>query len=176
MKTIAAFFDHPEDADAVIEELNFRGIDKNQISVIAHERAVPPRSVSAPAAPVEKAMTLGVTGGAALGGLGGFLIGAGALAIPGIGPVLAAGTLAAALTGGAVGTGVGMLTGGLAGALVGWELSEDEARLYAEGVRQGGILLAVQVHEEAVPQIRAVLHDARAVNIEVLRQRLQTNA
>lgn len=175
MKTIVAFFDHPEDADAVIEELSFRGIDKSQISVIAHERAVEPRHVAPPAAPVDKAMTVGVTGGAALGGLGGLLVGLGALAIPGIGPVFAAGTLAGALTGGAVGTGVGMFTGGLAGALVGWELSEEEARLYAEGVRQGGILLAVQVHEDALPQIKAVLHDARAIDIEVLRQRLQND-
>ena len=88
-----------------------------------------------------------MTGGV-LGGLAGLLVGIGALAIPGIGPVLAAGPLAAALgpalgallTGAAIGAGAGAI----AGALVGMGMPEDEAQVYEQRFRQGRILVTVR--------------------------------
>ena len=84
-----------------------------------------------------------------LGGVLGLLVGVGAHAIPGIGPVLAAGSLAAALgTAGAstlVGAGLGAATGGIVGGLVGLGIPEEDATMYAEGARRGGTLVTAQV-------------------------------
>jgi hypothetical protein len=83
--------------------------------------------------------TIGATGGGALFGSLAVLVGAGALAIPGIGPLIAAGPLMAGLAG----LGVGGAIGGLAGALVGMGLQEDEARRYVSQVGGGRTLVVV---------------------------------
>jgi hypothetical protein len=103
-----------------------------------------------------------VVAGAALGGvLGGSITALAALtalAIPGVGPVVAAGTLAAALGGVAV--------GGFAGALVGAGLSAEDAEAYAEGIRRGGTLVVVRTPETHVARIEEILNEAGAVAIE----------
>jgi hypothetical protein len=78
--------------------------------------------------------------GGILGGLGGWLAGIGALAIPGIGPFIAAGAFGSALGGAALGAGVGAV----AGALVGMGIPEEEAKYYEEEVRRGGTLVVVK--------------------------------
>jgi len=85
--------------------------------------------------------TTGATTGALLGGGLGWLVGLGALAIPGIGPFVAAGPIMAALAG----AGVGGTVGGIAGALIGLGIPEYEAKRYADFVKNGGILLSVHV-------------------------------
>ena len=72
------------------------------------------------------------------GGLG-WLVGIGALAIPGVGPLIAAGPIVAALTG----VGVGGAIGGIAGALIGMGIPEYEAKRYEGRIKEGGILLSV---------------------------------
>lgn len=81
----------------------------------------------------------GATTGAVIGGGLGWLVGIGALAIPGVGPLIAAGPIVAALTG----VGVGGAIGGLTGALIGMGIPEYEAKRYEGRVKQGGILLSV---------------------------------
>ena len=81
----------------------------------------------------------GATTGAVIGGGLGWLAGIGALAIPGVGPLIAAGPIVAALTG----VGVGGAIGGITGALVGMGIPEYEAKRYEGRVKQGGILLSV---------------------------------
>jgi hypothetical protein len=81
----------------------------------------------------------GVTTGAVVGGALGWLAGIGALAIPGVGPLIAAGPIVAALTG----AGVGGAIGGIAGALIGMGIPEYEAKRYEGRVKEGGILLSV---------------------------------
>jgi len=93
-------------------------------------------------------MSFGATSGAIMGGIAGLLVGLGALAIPGIGPAIAAGTLATTLGTTAAGAGLGALTGGLIGALVAAGIPEDEANVYAEGIRRGGTLLMVNADNE----------------------------
>src|SRR5579862_9579003 len=83
--------------------------------------------------------TTGVVAGGVIGGTLGWLAGIGTLAIPGIGPLLAAGPIVAALTG----VGVGGAVGGIAGALVGMGVPEYEAKRYEGRVKDGGILLSV---------------------------------
>jgi len=93
--------------------------------------------------------TTGAVAGGVLGGITGLLVGIGALAIPGIGPVIAGGALASAfgLGGGTAvaGAGIGAAAGGIVGALTGLGFSDDEAKYYDEGVRGGRTL--VTVHE-----------------------------
>jgi hypothetical protein len=81
----------------------------------------------------------GATTGAVIGGGLGWLAGIGALAIPGVGPLIAAGPIVAALTG----LGVGGAVGGITGALVGMGIPEYEAKRYEGRVKEGGILLSV---------------------------------
>jgi len=81
----------------------------------------------------------GASSGAAIGGVLGWLAGIGALAIPGVGPLIAAGPIMAALAG----AGVGGAVGGILGALVGLGIPEYEAKRYEGRIKEGGILLSV---------------------------------
>src|SRR6266853_3969324 len=92
--------------------------------------------------------TTGAGSGAVIGGTLGWLVGIGALAIPGLGPFIAAGPLLAALAG----VGAGGVVGGLTGALIGMGIPEYEAKRYEGRVKDGGILLSV--HSDTSDQIK----------------------
>ena len=91
--------------------------------------------------------------GAAIGGAAGLLTGLGLLAIPGVGPVVAAGWLVAT----AAGAAAGGLAGGIVGALTQAGVSEEDAHVYAEGVRRGGTLVTARVDDASVSQLETVL-------------------
>jgi len=86
----------------------------------------------------------GAAGGAAVGGVLGWLIGVGMLAIPGVGPLMAAGPIVAALAG----AGAAGATGGLVGAMVGAGIPEIEAKRYAGRIREGGYLVSVHCDDK----------------------------
>jgi hypothetical protein len=109
----------------------------------------------------EKNMLEGSTAGAVVGGVAGAAIGLAALAIPGIGPVLAAGPLFAAFFGGTAGS----VAGSFIGAFVDWEIKDAEADFYAEGVRRGGTLVAVKADGEAGDRALAILNRHNPVNM-----------
>lgn len=100
--------------------------------------------------------------GALIGGLGGLLVGLGALAIPGVGPIIAAGPILAAVTG----AGLGAVTGGMVGALVDLGIPDEEAEIYAEGVRRGYNMVAVQTPESRVDQARLIMERAGLVDMD----------
>lgn len=106
--------------------------------------------------------TTGAASGAVAGGVLGWLVGIGALAIPGIGPFIAAGPIVAALAGaGALGT-----VGGIVGALVGMGIPEYEARRYEGRVKHGGILLSVHCDDhDWVKRAEAILRSTGAEDI-----------
>lgn len=126
-------------AESAVDRLTAAGFSNNDISVLlpdvqsskefAHEK-----STKAP-----EGATTGVATGGALGGTLGLLAGIGALAIPGVGPLIAAGPIMGALAG----LGVGGAVGGLIGALVGMGIPEYEAKRYEGRVKDGGVLLSV---------------------------------
>src|ERR1051326_5617447 len=106
--------------------------------------------------------TTGAGAGVLLGGTLGLLVGLGALAIPGLGPFLAAGPIMAALAG----MGVGGAVGGLAGALIGMGIPESEAERYDGRVRQGGILVSVHCdNSEWVGRAKDILKQTGAEDV-----------
>jgi len=160
MKSIVGLFDSYQDADRAVGMLIDRGFDRKQISVLAREQILREHLAGRSSAVAEDAGA-GVISGATVGGILGALVGMGTLIIPGVGAVLAVGTLAAAIGSAAAGAGVGAITGGLIGALVGMGIPEEEARYYAEGVREGGILVTVNAGNRAA-EAREILRAAGA--------------
>jgi hypothetical protein len=108
----------------------------------------------------------GASTGAAAGAVGGGLLGLLAgLAIPGVGPLIAAGPLVAALMGTAVGAGAGAATGGLIAALTGAGVPEEEATYYEEGVRRGGTLVTVTADDALADRAASTLSRFGAINM-----------
>ncbi|MFV9507602.1 MAG: general stress protein [Oscillochloridaceae bacterium umkhey_bin13] len=140
-QTIIGLFDTRSDAEYVVRALHDQGFSTDAISLV-HRDEQGVSKTNADDSVAEHAGS-GAVGGTVLGGALGFLVGAGLLTIPGVGPVLAAGPIAAALGSSALGAGIGAATGGLAGSLVGMGVPEDDANYYAEGVRRGGALVTV---------------------------------
>ncbi|MET0528648.1 hypothetical protein [Microvirga sp. P5_D2] len=97
----------------------------------------------------------GAAAGTIAGGGAGLLAGLGTVAVPGLGPVIAAGWLISTL----VGAGAGAALGGLMGALADAGLSDEDAEVYAEGVRQGGTLVTVRVDEAEMDRVVDILDD-----------------
>lgn len=112
----------------------------------------------------------GATLGTVLGGGAGLLAGLGMLAIPGIGPIVAAGWLVAALTG----AGVGAAAGGLAGSLTGAGVTEADAHVHAEGVRRGGAVITVRTDEAMASTVESVLDGHNAVDLTTRRAEYET--
>jgi hypothetical protein len=156
MSTVVGIFDSKDDAEFAVEDLKEFGFQNSDISVIMKEQGgyVQKTKGSKGGAAFEGLVT-GATSGGVIGGLAGLLIGIGAIAIPGVGPLLVAGPLAVALglTGAAAatvsGAATGIVAGGLVGSLVGIGLPQDVAYQYEQRLREGGVLLAVPVEVES---------------------------
>lgn len=172
-KTVVGLFDSFETAQMVVQDLIDQGFRREDISVVANDEA---RGTSTSGATDEAAAAegagAGAVGGTVIGGALGLLVGAGLLAIPGIGPVLAAGPLAAAIGttaatvgAGALGAGIGAATGGLIGGLVGAGVPKEEAEYYAEGVRRGGTLVTVSADDSEASRAQSIMLNHGAVDI-----------
>lgn len=163
-RTVIALFDSFETAQHAVQALVDNGFLADNISLIAHD---PQQQLVKQFGghPSSEGATIGATGGALIGGVSGLLASIGTLMIPGIGPVLAAGSLAATLGATALGAGLGAAAGGIVGALVGMGVSETEAGSYAEGVRRGGTLVTVEAAGMMVDRAYAILRDYGAVDM-----------
>jgi hypothetical protein len=137
-------------AKNIVEKLKVMGFSANDISVLFPDRSGTRDFAYEQHTKAPEGATAGGVVGAGAGGVLGWLAGAGMLAIPGIGPILAAGPIMAALAGAAVGG----ATGGLVGALVGMGIPEFEAKRYEGKLRQGNILISVHT-EDAKERSRA---------------------
>jgi hypothetical protein len=126
--------------EAALEALRAAGFRNSDISAIIPERDRTAKDLVAEIkTKTPEGVATGAGAGAAVGGVLGWLVGIGALTIPGIGPLVAAGPIVAALAGaGAVGA-----TGGLVGGLIGAGIPEIEAKRYAGRIREGGYLISV---------------------------------
>jgi hypothetical protein len=176
-KTVVALFDDFEDASTAVQDLVDTGFPKADISLIANDPSgdyetqvdMLRKSDAFERLDAAEGATVGAGVGAAIGGLGGLLIGLGAFAIPGIGPVVAAGPLASALAG-LVGAGAGAIAGGAAGSLLGalidLGIPEEVAHEFAEGLRRGGHLVILSTSQEMSAQAVEILDHHGAVNIK----------
>ena len=151
-------------ANQIVDSLTKSGFSSNDISVLfpdkntTHEFS-PEKNTKAP----EGAVTGAATGGM-LGGALGLLAGIGALAIPGVGPLIAAGPLLAALSGAAAGAAVG----GIAGGLVGLGIPEIEAKRYENRIAEGNILISILARSgDEVDRSKHILKNAGAEDISV---------
>ena len=160
--TISRLYDRYADAERAVTALESAGIPNSDISIVANNSdewysgkkdrdgdGVDDRAESA---------GKGAGIGAGLGGAAGLLAGLGLLAIPGLGPVVAAGWVAAT----AVGAAAGAATGGIIGALTEAGVSEEDAHTYAEGVRRGGTLVTARVPDADRAKLDAILDQSSA--------------
>ncbi|RWB18559.1 MAG: hypothetical protein EOQ40_24500 [Mesorhizobium sp.] len=160
MQTITALFDDYDDAADAVGELESMGVPTSDLSIIANNADGRHSSSAAE----DAASGAGI--GAVVGGAGGLATGLGAMAIPGVGPVVAAGWLAATAAGAVAGAVVGGAAGGIIGSLTdGADVSESDAHVYAEGVRRGGTLVTARVEDDLAPQVQAILRDSRSVDV-----------
>jgi hypothetical protein len=166
-QTLTGLFDHYDDARRAVQDLEAAGVAHRDISIVGHDTRKAAGDVADPAAQDAGA---GAGIGAAVGGVGGLLAGLGLLAIPGIGPVVAAGWLAATAAGAAGGALVGAAAGGIVGALTHAGVPEEDAHVYAEGIRRGGTLVTAKVDAPLEATARQILSDDRTVNLGERRE------
>jgi hypothetical protein len=166
MKTVTGLFDNYDDASDAVGELEASGIPHSDISIVANNSTDWYDDDGSKAAE-DAADGAGV--GAVIGGAGGLLTGLGIMAIPGVGPVVAAGWLAATAVGALGGAVVGGAAGGIVGALTDSGVPEKDAHVYAEGVRRGGTLVTAKVDDQLVGDAERILAQTKSVNLEERR-------
>lgn len=137
-------------AKDIVSKLKLMGFSGDDISVIFPDRSGSQDFAHEQNTKAPEGATAGGLVGASAGGVLGFLAGIGSLAIPGVGPFMAAGPLVAALAG----VGLGGATGGLIGAMIGLGIPEYEAKRYEGKLRDGNILISVHT-EDAKQRARA---------------------
>ena len=142
-KVVFGIFDDRQTVERAVDTMKTRGFRNSDISVLMPTAEGSKDFAVEKATKAPEAATTGGLGGAALGGTLGWLVGAGALAIPGIGPFVAAGPILASLAG----AGIGGTIGGVTGALVGMGIPEYEAKRYETVVKEGGILVSVHADD-----------------------------
>ncbi|EEG76791.1 general stress protein [Dethiobacter alkaliphilus] len=142
-QTVVGLFRSKEQAEEAIRELRARDFDDQDISLVAKNEEAEGGGEEGVSYENQNLADGTATGGA-IGGLTGLLAGAGALLIPGIGPIIAAGPLAGALT--------GIVTGGIAGGLIDYGIPEEEGERYEKEVHKGSILVAAESEDEEMSE------------------------
>jgi uncharacterized protein (TIGR02271 family) len=155
--TVVGLFHNQADAERAIQRLKQEGFSENQIGVAIKDRDRQKDLVEGTGTQAAEGAATGALGGGVLGGVIGLLAGVGALAIPGVGPIIAGGTLASTLAG----AGIGAAAGGLLGALVGMGVPEEDAQHFDKGFRAGGTLVTVNAGSR-VEEARACLYESGA--------------
>ncbi len=177
MRTVAHLYDTYDHAQSVVTELEAAGFSHENVSIVANQgvsdayNTAPTTTTATTTGDYTSAVTTapaastgagtGASIGTIIGGGAGLLAGIGALAIPGIGPIIAAGWLVAALTG----AGAGAAAGGLLGSLTGAGIPEDHAHVYAEGVRRGSTLVTVRADDAQVTEAEAIMAKYSPVDV-----------
>lgn len=172
-KTVIGVFKSKDQAEKAVDELKKVGVGHEDISIVTRDESKEHAGAKGAEARAGGGRAdyevgdidvgghdvgSGVTWGGGLGGLAGILAGAGALAIPGVGPILAAGPLAAVLS--------GAVTGGIAGGLVDYGIPETRGKEYEKKVKEGGILTVVHASEDKADRAEDILRAHGATDVE----------
>ncbi|XGW00262.1 MAG: general stress protein [Leptolyngbya sp. BL-A-14] len=170
-KRAVGTFSSYQDAEVAVRELRDSGFPMDRVSVVGRDtdRANELSDIGGSGSVGDKGKQVahdtqadqgakkGAVAGGTLGGLTGLLVGLGALAIPGIGPVMLGGALATALATTISGGAIGAAAGGLVGALVGLGIPEDRAKVYNDRVSRGDYLVIVDGSQEEVHRAEGIL-------------------
>jgi hypothetical protein len=155
-------FETRDAAEDAITRLEAAGFTRDQIGVAMRDQREAAEMAEATGTDdlTGEGATAGAVSGAGVGALIGLALAGSAVVLPGIGPILIGGPLAAGLTG----AGVGAVSGGLIGGLIGAGIPEHEAKGYADRLERGHILVSVQCDEALVPRARQILVEEGARN------------
>jgi hypothetical protein len=158
MRTIARLYDHYGDAIGVVKELEAASLSpSSEISLVANENARGrDTTTETPTETRPRETGPGAAVGGTVGAVVGILTGLGLMAIPGVGPLVAAGWLATTLAG----AGVGAVAGGLVGALIKGGVEREEAEVYEYGVQHGGTLVAVRADDADVARVEQIMNQS----------------
>jgi hypothetical protein len=159
-RTVSRLYDTYGDAQRAVSALEAAGFSTPEIGMVSRYRDDETLADNASGA------ATGATAGAVVGGGAGLLAALGVIAIPGIGPLVAAGVLATTLVGAAGGS----VVGGLIGALTDYGVSEEDAHLYSEAVRRGSSLVTVRTDDARAAKAEAILDANKPVNTRERRE------
>jgi hypothetical protein len=153
MQMITKVFEHYDHAKQAVSDLEAAGIRASAISLVARKNNVDDdaATIDGPEEGTEAGAGAGI--GAAVGGAAGLLTGLGLMAIPGVGPVVAAGWLVST----ALGAAAGGAAGGILGSLVDAGVPDEHAHVYSEALRRGGSLLSVKAEDNEAERVHAIL-------------------
>ena len=151
--TVVGLFRDQPSAERAIQRLTAAGFTEKQIGVAVRDREQQNAITEETGTQAAEGAKTGAVSGGVVGGVVGLLAGVGALAIPGIGPIIAGGALASTLAG----AGIGAAAGGLLGALVGMGIPEEDARHFEQGFQQGGILVTVDAGTRSTEARQALI-------------------
>lgn len=166
-KAVFCIANSEDQAVRIVEEARDLGFSSDDISVLFPDKGTSREFAHEKRTKAPEGATTGAVTGGVLGGIAGWLAGIGTLAIPGLGPFIAAGPIMAALSGATVGA----AAGGLTGALVGMGIPEFEAKRYEGKVRGGGILISVHTEDsDEVKQAKDIFKQAGAEDISTSRE------
>ncbi len=156
MKTVLSTFADRQQAERAVDELRRKGFEK-EISILAKDNENKGRDQGA----MDRGnnLTSGTATGGVIGGLAGLAVGAGALAIPGIGPLIAAGPIAGMLSGAA--------TGGVAGGLIDWGIPAERGKYYEGKIKEGRVLVSVHADDQKISDAEETLKRLGGQDVEV---------
>ena len=158
-KRAAGLFYSRDEAEAAVRALKDAGYDMDRVSVIARDadKLDGHETTEEIGNKADDGAAAGALTGGALGGITGLLVGLGALAIPGIGPILLAGAEATAIATTLAGAGIGAAAGGLIGALIGLGIPEEKARVYNDRVKGGSFLVIVNGNSAEIARAETIM-------------------
>jgi hypothetical protein len=163
-KSVLCVVTSPVQASQIVGYLQDEGFSRDDISALFPDTHGTSAFAREKGTQAPESAVAGAGTGAVFGGTLGWLAGVGALAIPGVGPLVAVGPIAATLSGAAVG---GTL-GGLVGALMGWGVPEPEAKRYEGRIKEGGILISVHAdNSNEVKRVKAIYEQVGAQDVAV---------
>ena len=152
-KLVIGIFRAQQDAEQAVSQLRQQGFNTEEINIVSKQQSDKKNTEH-----FNDDITDGTLTGGTLGGIGGLILGAGALTIPGIGPIIAAGPIAAALS--------GALAGGIAGGLIDWGIPAEVSRHYEREVAEGSILAVIRTSAQKVNQAAQILRQNNAQDVE----------
>lgn len=153
-QAVIGLFSNLTTAEQAVNQLRSSGFTTEEINIISKNNEQTRYTNET----VDDSIVDGTMTGGAIGGIGGLLMSAGALAIPGIGPIIAAGPLAATIS--------GAVSGGIAGGLIDWGIPTEKSEEYSNHVSAGSTLAVIKTLENKVPQAVQILTATGATNIE----------